>query len=127
MIRMKPKLYLSIFVLVLHLLVMVWYYSHSQAWIADNKAFSKLMYFGVGFVCMAHTMIFASGSSSILQREVNKIHGLFVLMLGVLYALNYIVIPFEVTVDRLKILCSCILFIFTMIIYSAWRHGLFKK
>lgn len=124
---MKARLYLSILTLVLHLFLMVWYYSHPQEWIADNKAFSKLLYFGIGFMCMATTIIIGSGTTSILQREVNKIHGLFIMMLGILYALNYAVIPFEVTVDRLKILCSCILFIFTVIIYSAWRHGLFKK
>jgi len=126
--RMKVKALLSSLTVVSHMSIMVWYYSHSDEWQISNSADAGFFFFGISFILIAINMIISSSERFIpIQLEITKLHGVFMLSLGTIYALHYSGLLISNNNEKYFMIITAILIAVLIVIFSAWRHGYFKK
>lgn len=119
--------FLSIVVLVSHLLFMVWYHSHSIEWVVENRVFAKQLFFGFQFILIGISFLIplVFHVRNPLHLEVAKIHAFYIIFLGIVYWMHYSGVVTK-SAQQLGVLMLSILFIFIVILISAMSHGLFK-
>jgi|SRR5215217_854076 len=120
--------FLSLVVLVSHLCFMVWYHSHSREWASQNKAFASQMFFGFQFILIGVGFLIPLlfNVRSQIHIEISKIHAFYIIFLGCIYWMHYSGLVTK-TAQSLGVLMLSILFIFIVILFSAWTNGLFKS
>ena len=125
---MKIKAIVSSLIVVLHLLIMVWYYTQDSQWLRINKDIASIMFFGISFILIGlNGFISASNTKLPIQVEIAKFHSIFIMLLGTIFGLHYSGIMITSNKEKLIMICAGVLVILVIILISAWRHGFFKK
>lgn len=125
---LKAKAILSGLLVISHISLMVWYYCQPLQWVIDHKDIASIVFYGVPFIMMGLNMFLASSKYVFpIQTEITKIHSVFIMFLGTIYALHYSGIMVTTNKDKLIMICVGVLTVFVIIIISAWRHGFFNK
>lgn len=125
---MKVKAVLSALVVLCHIVLMVWYYTHDGEWSVTHKATASFMIFGVSFCLMGLSMLITTLNVDFpIQLEISKFHSVFILLLGTIYGLHYSGLMTTTSKEKLVMICAGVLLIFVIIMVSAWRHGFFNK
>ena len=124
---MRISSLLSAGVVLSHMAIMVWYYSHPQGWQSINPAEAGFWFFGVGFILMSINMLISSSiTQTPIQLEITKLHGVFVLTLGSIYALHYSGILISNNNEKYYMVLSAVLIAVVIVFINAFRHGFFK-
>lgn len=109
------------------MLIFVQYYSFSDEWKLEHAALVKLLFFGMAFIALGANMVLMCFSKEcLIQKEISKIHGVFIFILGVVYTLHYSGIM-TTTNNKIFIMVSSIIGIFVVVLRSAMIYGLFKR
>lgn len=125
---MKLKAFISSLLVISHILVMVWYYSHDPKWAIIHKDLASLFFFGFSFLLIGLNMFITSSERILpIQNELSKFHSVFIMLLGTIYALHYSGVLITTNRQKLIMICVGVLTIFVIIMLSAWRHGFFNK
>lgn len=125
---MKIKAIISSLLVMFHMVIMVWYYSHDEHWQALNPAAASFWYFGIAGVILGLNMIIsASNRYTPIQIEIYKLHGVFVLSLGTIYSLHYSGILISNNNEKYFMIITAIFIAVLIVLISAWRHGHFRK
>lgn len=113
------------FGIVLHLLILVWYYNHSSVWCATHVRTAYPIFY-LTFICIAFNMFISTyGKKYFLLKHLIRIHSVFIAGLGLTYMLSYRGI---IEIDNLAKLYYTLLFllvIFSAIIWSAVTNKFF--
>lgn len=124
---MKAKALISSFIVILHLMIMMWYYSKSNEWLIIHKDMAYMMFYGATFFLIGGNMVLSASNKEFpIQVEITKFHGIFILLLGTIYALHYSGILITTNKEKLIMTCAGALTIIIIILISAWRHGFFN-
>jgi len=128
MTRLSLSSILSALLVVSHMAIMVWYYHQSPSWQAENPAEASFMFFGLSFMIIGSNFILVSISDHTqIQLELSKMHGVFVLSLGTIYALHYSGLMISNNNEKYFMILTAILIAVIIIIFSAWKHGFFSR
>lgn len=118
MLRLKSS------ILIAHLLLMVRYYSFSHEWMMAHEAWAYVCFYGFGFLLVGTQMMLQGNSD--FSKEISRIHGVYMMLLGAIYGFYYTLPEFEIMPIKMCSLCVTILTIFVVILLSAWRFKLLK-
>lgn len=126
---MKIKINKSIVsssVIVLHMLILMWYYNHTSTWCYTNQRLAYSIFYS-SFLCIGINMILSSiGKLSFLTKQFLRIHAGFVIGLGITYILSYRGIIVIENLQRFYYTLGFGLVLFASIIYSAITNKFFK-
>lgn len=124
--KINKKSILVSLIIVLHILIMMWYYNHTSTWCYTNQRLSYSVFYS-SFICIAINMMLSTiGKLSFLTKQFLRIHSVFILGLGTTYILSYSGIITIESLERFYYTLGFALVLFGSIIYSAITNKFFK-
>lgn len=129
LILMNLKTVFSSLIVVLHLVILVWYFSHPNGWASqpDNIATACMWFYCVPLILVGINMFTVMVNDCPLNRLVIAFHSTFIISLGVLFSLYYSQIIHHTNSEKLYSICCIVIAIFAVILLIALRNGHFKR
>ena len=123
----RIKSLISAILVISHMTIMAWYYSHSDEWQIINANEASFWFFGIAGMIVGINMIIASASRyTPVQLEITKLHGVFILSLATIYTLHFSGILKSNNNEKYFMILTSIIVSVSIVFISAWRHGFFK-
>lgn len=114
------------FFIILHLISMMWYYKQSSVWCALNARIAYSIFY-TSFISIGINFVIASfGRLLFLSKHFIRLHGIFIIGLGITYVLTYLGIIEITNLNRLYYTIFFLLILFLSIIYSAKLNKFFN-
>lgn len=126
---MNFKTILASLLVVLHLVILVWYYSHPDGWGSRPEIIAKacMWFYCVPLVLIGINMFIAMLNDCPLCRLVIAFQSTFIISLGVLFSLYYAEVIHHTNSQKLYSICTAVFLIFVGILITAFRNGHFRK
>lgn len=124
---MRTKALISGLLVILHISITVWYYCHPIDWVVNNSSTASLWFFGIPMVLYGFNVALSSTSDKLpIHVEIIKFQGIFLMLLGTIYAFHYSGLLTTTNREKLIMICVGALLTIIIILVSAWRHGFFN-
>ena len=124
--KINKSIFLSL-IIVLHLLILMWYYKHSNIWCYNNARIAYSTFY-LSFICIGLNMLSSTiNNLSFLSKQFLRIHSIFIIGLGTTYVLSYRGIIEIENLERFYYTMIFLVVIFLSIVYSAITNKFFNK
>lgn len=118
--------FLSYFLVVLHVLIYVWYYSKPIEWSTLNPSIARITFYSIPFALIGVNIIMSTFSCTRIQQEILRMHGTLMVVFGAIYTLQCLGV---VNLKRSSVVCllTTVLILFIFVLFNVRIHRLHRK